>query len=438
MKTIYQKIALVLALGFFAQIISFGIFYKHVIANRVLSEINYQENKRQSIMQDAIDTVQKFHKKSDRLEKAMTQISKKYNVNFAVKEVDGNIIFSSKQPKKPSSSIEKEGYVKLSGQVSYIIYGYFPERIDSGKFGISGQTIRILAAGIIVFISIVILVMIYIFITNPLKKLSRAVKNVQYGNTLVQIPYYGDDELGLLCRNFEEMGERLKKSEDNQQELIQVISHDVKTPLTSIIGYSKRLIEGKAKDEKKIEYHEIIYKKAIDLKLLLEELEDYSKINAGNKYKKELINCSEIFKKLSLELKTEVENKGSIFNYLDMIDKNLVVNIDVNKITRVFMNLVHNSLKYAGDKCIINVTGISDDKKLRFEINDNGEGVPEESLNKIFDRFYRVDSSRSREKGGTGLGLAICKDIVENHGGEIRAVNLDHGGFSIIVEFKIW
>ena len=88
-------------------------------------------------------------------------------------------------------------------------------------------------------ISIIILVIIYRFITNPLKKLSKAVKNIQYGNTLVEIPYYGEDELGLLCRNFEEMGKRLKKSEDNQQELIQAISHDVKTPLTSIIGYSK-------------------------------------------------------------------------------------------------------------------------------------------------------------------------------------------------------
>ena len=131
-----------------------------------------------------------------------------------------------------------------------------------------------------------------------------------------------------------------------------------------------------------------------------------------------------MFKNISLEFKMEAESKGAIFNYSNMIDKNLIVNFDVNKIRRVFMNLVQNSLKYAGDSCIINITGISDDKILRFEINDNGEGVPEEHINKIFDRFYRVDSSRSREKGGTGLGLAICKDIVENHGGEIRAINL--------------
>lgn len=437
MKTIYQKIALVLGLGFLVQIISFAVFYRHTVTNSVISEINYQENKRQSIMQQAIDNVKKSHKKPDRLEKVMEQTSKKYNVNFIVKDNQENIIFSSKQPQKPTNSIEKQGYVEISGQVLYVIYGNFPAKINNGDFNIQGQSIRILIVVSILLISIITFVIIYKFITNPLKKLSKVVNDIQYGNTLVEIPYYGEDELGLLCRNFEEMGKRLKKSEDNQQELIQAISHDVKTPLTSIIGYSKRLAEGKAKEEKKMSYYETIYKKATDLKLLLEELEDYSSVNSSSKYNKELVNCSVMFENLSLELKMEAESKGAVFNYSNKIDKNLTANFDVNKIRRVFMNLVQNSLKYAGDSCTINIEGISKDRILRFEINDNGEGVPEEHINKIFDRLYRVDSSRSREKGGTGLGLAICKDIVENHGGEISAVNLLHGGFSIFIEFKV-
>lgn len=436
MKAIYQKIALVLGLGFLIQIICFALFYRHVIANRIISEINYQENKRQSIMQQAIDNVQKFHTKSDRLQKAMEQVSKTNNVNFTVKDKDKKLIFSSKQPKKLSNSIEKEGFVEVSGQVTYIIYGYFPERIDH-NFNLQEQSIKILIVIIILLISMITLVIIYKFITNPLKKLSIIVNSIQYGNTLVEIPYYGQDELGLLCRNFEEMGKRLKKSEDNQQELIQAISHDVKTPLTSIIGYSKRLTEGKVKEEKKENYYETIYKRATDLKLLLEELEDYSSINSSSKYNKKLINCSELFENISEELKAEAESKGAVLIYSNKIDKNLTANFDVNKIRRVFMNLVQNSLKYAGDSCDINIEGISKNRILRFEINDNGEGVPEEHINKIFDRFHRVDSSRSREKGGTGLGLAICKDIVENHGGEISAVNLRQEGFSIFIEFKI-
>ncbi|WML33094.1 HAMP domain-containing sensor histidine kinase [Clostridium sp. OS1-26] len=437
MKTLYQKIGVVLTLGFILQIISFGVFYKHVVTNRVISEINYQEKKRQTVMQEAIADVQKVHKRQDKLEKSVEDISKKYKVYFIIKDENGGTIYSTKSLKNQSDSIQEQGYVKVSGKISYVIYGYFPETVINNGFQLKGQTGRILIATIIITVSIIILIIIYRFIADPLKKLSKAVNDIQYGNTVIEIPYYGDDELGVLCRNFEEMGKRLKKSEDNQQELIQAISHDIKTPLTSIIGYSKRLVEGKVKDDKQIQYHNIIYNKAIELKLLLEELEDYSNINSVSKYSKEPVNCRKMFEQLNLELEEEIEGKEAQLHYLNRIDENIILNFDVKKMKRVFINLIHNSLKYAGDNCIINITGISKDTVLRFEISDNGEGVPKEHLNKIFDRFYRIDSSRSREKGGTGLGLAICKDIVENHGGQIRAENLPTKGFSIIIEFKI-
>lgn len=437
MKNIYQKIALLLALGFFVQLISFAIFYRQVVINRAIAEINYQENRRQSVLQKAIDDVQKYRKKTDKLEKVMDEASKKYNTNFVVKDVDENTIYASKKTKRSSTSIEKEGYLKISGKVEYIVYGYFPAKIYDSDIAVKGQNIRILIVVTILTISLLVLFTIYRVIANPLKKLSKSVKGIQYGNTLVKIPYYGKDELGLLCRNFEDMGKRLKASEDNQQELIQAISHDVKTPLTSIMGYSKRLAEGKVKEEKLIDYYEIIYKKSTDLKLLLEELEDYSNINSCNKYNKELINCSKMFENLMLDLKTELQNKNVKFNYSDLIDKNLFLKFDVNKMKRVFVNLVDNSIKYAGEGCIINIAGISSEKVLRFEVKDNGEGVKEDCIDKIFHKFYRVDSSRSREKGGTGLGLAICKDIVENHEGFIRAENLPDKGLCILMEFKV-
>ncbi|WPC44259.1 HAMP domain-containing sensor histidine kinase [Clostridium sp. JS66] len=437
MKNIYQKIALLLAFGFFIQLISFAIFYRQVVINRVITEINYQENRRQSILQKAIDDVQKYRKKTDKLEKVMDEASKKYNTNFVVKDVEENTIYASKKPKRSSTSIEKEGYLKISGKVEYIVYGYFPAKIYDSDIAVKGQNIRILIVTIILVISLLVLFTIYRVIANPLKKLSKSVKGIQYGNTLVQIPYYGKDELGLLCRNFEDMGKRLKASEDNQQELIQAISHDVKTPLTSIMGYSKRLMEGKVKEEKLTDYYEIIYKKSTDLKLLLEELEDYSNINSCSKYNKELINCNKMFENLMLDLKTELQNKNVKFNYSNLIDKNLLLKFDVNKMRRVFVNLVDNSIKYAGEGCIINITGTSNEKVLRFEVKDNGEGVKEDCIDKIFHKFYRVDSSRSREKGGTGLGLAICKDIVENHEGFIRAENLPDKGLCILIEFKV-
>lgn len=286
----------------------------------------------------------------------------------------------------------------------------------------------------IILLSIIILALVYKSIANPLKNLSKAVNSIDYGKTLVEIPYYLNDELGFLCRNFEEMGRRLKKSENNQQELIQAISHDIKTPLTSIIGYSKRLAEDKVKESKKEKYFEIIHKKANDLKFLLEELEDYSNINVQSKYIEETVNIFESFEKFCYNLKTELENKDINFTYYNELNPSINLVLDKKKMKRVFMNLIQNSFKYAGENCTLIIKGISNEKSLSLEVTDNGSGVSNDQLDKIFDRFYRVESSRSREKGGTGLGLTICKDIVEYYGGTIYARNLpNNGGFSIVI-----
>jgi signal transduction histidine kinase len=437
MKTIYQKIAMLLFLGFFAQIILFGIFYKHVVTDKVITEVNYQENKRQSIMEQVIDKIQNTINKPKRITNMLHNYSKKYNINLIVKDEKGFVIFSSIAPKKLTTSIAKEGYVKIRGRITYIVHGYFPAKISDSTLNIKDELGRIFIVFIIIMISIIILILIYKAIVNPLKKLSKAVNNINYGNTLIEIPYYLDDEFGLLCRNFEEMGKRLKISEDNQKELIQAMSHDIKTPLTSIIGYSKRLVEKKTKEEKKEEYYQIIYKKATDLKSLLVELDDYSSINSINKYSKEIINCFQFFDKLCIEFKTDLQNKDIKFNYYNYIDPSINILLDAKKVTRVFTNLIDNSIKYAGENCNITAKAMTTKKSVIFEICDNGNGVKEELLDKIFDRFYRVESSRSRENGGTGLGLAICKEIIENHNGSIYAKNLLNGGFSIVINLNL-
>lgn len=111
------------------------------------------------------------------------------------------------------------------------------------------------------------------------------------------------------------------------------------------------------------------------------------------------------------------------------------MDIDVKKIRRIIANLVANSLKYVDPPIIIKMLCRVENRKVVFIIEDNGEGVPQEELNSLFEAFYRVDKSRSREKGGSGLGLAICRSIVESHNGYIKAYNISNGGFG--VEFRL-
>jgi signal transduction histidine kinase len=431
MKSIYQKISIILFIGFLIQIILIGTFYRQVIEKHIIADINQQENKRQTILQQAMEVVQKYEDRPEKAKNQLDEYAKKYNTSFVVKNIDGDSVLSVQTDIKPENIIQEQGDIKISGKISYIVYGYFPAKISNLDINLSQRRYRI-AIGIIIFILAFFSVyLIYRLLANPLKKLSKAINNLNYGNTVIDIPYYGEDEFGLLCRNFEAMGNRLKKSEDVQQELVQAISHDTKTPLTSILGFSKRLSENKVEEERKKEYYDIIYRKAKDLKNIVLELEDYGNIKEFTKYNKVQVNFYEYISKLIDEIRAEILHGGSRLFFNNNMEHDIIVYIDRNKLKRVFWNIVENSIKYAGEQCSINITISKKASCIYTEICDNGVGIPEDHIKRIFDRFYRVDTSRSRDKGGTGLGLAICKDIIVNHGGEILARNGEKKGLCI-------
>jgi signal transduction histidine kinase len=436
MKSIYQKLTLILVIAFILQIGLYTVFYNRVLVNRTISEINNQEAKRQEILQQGITIAQKYPNRPLRTQTALDQYSKKYNANFVLKDTEGNTILTTVNlGENIKNTIEKQGYIKSAGKVEYILYGYFPTHLTGIEPTIQQRRFRIFTILVVLGASFLTILFIYKTIADPLKKLTKAMNSINYGNTLIKIPYNSDDEFGMLCRNFEEMGRRLKKSEDNQQELIQAISHDLKTPLTSIIGYSKRLSEGKVSEDRKENYYATILRRSNELKSLLEELEDYSNVNVQNKYEKTNVNCYDYMEEVCTEIRPEVENKGGHFIYNLNIDKQVYISIDINKMKRVFTNIINNAIKYAGDQCTIEINSHTKDNLLTMEISDNGIGVPKEQLERIFDRFYRVDTSRSREKGGTGLGLSICSDIIKNLTGKIGAKDSNSGGLCIWIQF---
>lgn len=438
MKSIYQKLTLILVAGFIIEILLIGMFYRNVVLKQIVTEINLQENNRQTIMQKAVDVVQKFPNKPEDAMIGIEQLAKQYKASFELKDVDGRGILKVENDEGKSNNLKEQAYIRVSGKITYLLDGFFPARVPNLEVDLDQQRYRIVVSLIILVLAMVTLFIVYRTIAEPLKKLSKAVSNMNYGNTVIEIPYYAEDELGLLCRNFEDMGKRLKQSEDIQQELIQAVSHDIKTPLTSIIGYSKRITEGKVDEKRKNEYYETILRKANDLKAIVDELEDYATINSENKFNKHKIEAVDFFESISKELKSEVESRGG--EYLSSIELNesTVIDIDKQKIKRVLLNIVENSLKYAGDGCIISLDCYSEEHFIKVKLYDNGIGVPEELLDRIFDRFYRIDSSRSRENGGTGLGLAICKDIIKKHGGDIGAEKSRLNGLSIWFTIPIY
>ncbi|OJG34865.1 histidine kinase [Enterococcus devriesei] len=210
--------------------------------------------------------------------------------------------------------------------------------------------------------------------------------------------------------------------EKSKDELITNVSHDIRTPLTSIIGYLGLIEDRQYQNTDEIlKYTSIAYKKAKQMKSLVEDLFEYSKVRQPSV---PVINVSfdmvQLLEQLAADFELEAKKKD-IQILVDTTESQLVMDGDTEKLVRVFNNLITNGLKYGthADKIIIKIEKAKNEAVIT--VQNNGQPIPREALDQLFDRFYRVDESRSQEISGTGLGLAITQNIVNLHGGYIYA-----------------
>ena len=264
--------------------------------------------------------------------------------------------------------------------------------------------------------------------------LSRCLGEISKGQLDYKIEVIGDDELAQVARSITHMEEEIKyqidaqmKVEQSKNELVTNVAHDLRTPLTSIIGYIG-LVKSKAytNQEEADKYLEIAYNKSEKLKDLIEDLFELTKLHqSGIKLNKKQISLSNLLNQLIEELMPLASEKGiQIETYIDAINTN--VDVDIDKITRVFENLIENAIKYSPNDEVVYVELKVGKNQIYVAVSNPAEKVSQEELNKYFDRFYRADKSRNSSAGGSGLGLTIAKNIVQLHGGSIKAVyNID-------------
>ena len=262
----------------------------------------------------------------------------------------------------------------------------------------------------------------------PIKKLQVATKNIKEGNLDFTIDYDEPDEMGDLCRNFEDMRKRLKES---TEEKMAAEKEDLKTPITAVKGYSEGILDGVADTpEKQERYIRTIYNKANEMDRLLNELTLYSKIDTNRiPYNFKKINVSDYFNDCIEEIGLDLETRGIGLTYFNYADENIVIIADPEQLMRVVNNIVTNAIKYMDkQKGQINVRIKDVGDFIQVEIEDNGKGISARDLPYIFDRFYRTDSSRNSSTGGSGIGLSIVKKIIEDHGGKIWATSKEKTG----------
>ncbi|MEG6614218.1 HAMP domain-containing sensor histidine kinase [Pseudoclostridium thermosuccinogenes] len=279
-------------------------------------------------------------------------------------------------------------------------------------------------------------------ILQPLARLKVSAGEISHGNLDYEVIVEGDDEIKELCGSFEQMRLKLKESvhtqmkyDENRKMLVSSISHDLKTPITSIKGYVEGIMDGVANTPEKLQkYLKTIYSKALQVDGMIDDLLLYSKLDLKQiPFNFEKTDIVKYFEDSIADNETELEKYNIKIELHNELKECRYVLIDRDRMRRVVVNIIDNARKYMNKaEGKIDIILRETNSSIVVEIRDNGAGIPKAAISQVFDRFYRADASRSKISG-SGLGLAIAKQIVEGHGGKIWARSHENQGTSIMI-----
>lgn len=388
---------------------------------------------------------------SDRMITDLTEAkNQNYNSLYAIaKTIDDNNLEDSIKVIK-SYTKQNGGYVTLKDSKKNIIYTNKKESdklfsstiiiyIDDNEYELTYSRISMLSGmklirNFIVYEIILVStsVIIAFFISSkklidPIETITKDINDYKYGKR----PYKRKmpKKMQRIQNTFVDMVDSLEIEKDYQNQIIASISHDIKTPLTSVIGYADRLKNKRLTEDKKIKYVDKIYNKAFLIKEILEEFDDYQSCNIKETLKFVNITIKELCSNIKKDFEEELKDKKITLNIKSNCDEK-VISVDVVKLRRVFSNIITNSVThFKGKQGIINVCVSCKRNFFKFEVADNGGGISNATdIKRIFEPLYTTDPSRKIP----GLGLSICKQIVSAHDGRIYAENNNIGGLSII------
>ncbi|MFX3624788.1 MAG: ATP-binding protein [Ectobacillus sp.] len=312
------------------------------------------------------------------------------------------------------------------------VYMYYPARILREAVFVM-NTLMIVASLGIILLAFGLIGLLSRKLAQPLITMKEATNKMALGKYRQKIPASGNDELSQLGSSIQQLGEQLQYYEDSRNEFLAAVSHELRTPLTYIKGYSDILTKGIVKSsEEQAEYLQIINKEAKRISFLVNDLFEMSKLQVGKfELHKERVPINSIIEKVIANLKPAAEKKG-LRLHADCEPEIPNVYIDVQRMEQVLYNLIENAIKYTNHG-EVTIRSYCQKELIAIEIADTGIGIPEADLPKIWDRFYRVDQSRTRKTGGTGLGLYVAKNIIEAHGGRMTAKSSENQGSTFTI-----
>ena len=273
-------------------------------------------------------------------------------------------------------------------------------------------------------------------LTKPLLLMEEATMKMSQGKYKQKILYKGDDEIARLSSSIQTLGEQLQYFEDSRNQFLSAVSHEIRTPLTYIKGYSDVLMKGMGENpEENHQYLEIINREAQRISFMINDLFEMSKLQVGQfELNKEPADINNIIKRVVTSLKPAAQKKRLDIR-TELEEEVPLLSVDDQRMEQVFYNLIENGIKYSV-KGGVSIRSYLRKQLVVVEISDTGIGIPVQDIPLVWDRFYRVDQSRTRKTGGTGLGLYVVKQIIEAHDGDIKVESMENHGSVFTIYLK--
>lgn len=285
---------------------------------------------------------------------------------------------------------------------------------------------------LLLFLSLIILIFFTEVFYIPLKKIIYATEQYAAGNMHYEFSIESNDEMGYLAGTLNYMAGEIAKSEDNQKKFVANVSHDFRSPLTSIHGYLEAMIDGTIPVGLHEKYLNIVLNETDRLTKLTNSLLTLNNLNTkGMVLELSDFNINQVIRKTVDAFEGTCRKKQISINLI-LTGEEMLVHADVDKIQQVLYNLLDNAIKFSHDNSTINIETKLKHNKVFVSVKDTGIGIPKESLKLIFDRFYKTDLSRGKDKKGTGLGLSITKEIIHSHGENINVISTEGVGTEFI------
>ena len=323
-------------------------------------------------------------------------------------------------------SYKVRGYVIIHKPVSSLI------SFANSLTAISYQTLALLFAS-----AFLVLVFFAFVVYLPIRKITRAASQYASGNFEADVDVRSSDEIGYLAASLSYMANELNTLEEDQKKFVSNVSHDFRSPLTSIKGYVEAMLDGTIPAEYQEKYLNIILFETERLNKLTTSLLELNQFGSrGAMLDITKFDINQMIKMTARTFEGICKDKKIMFELI-LTGQTLFARADMSKIQRVLYNLIDNAIKFSNADSVITIETTVKNEKIFISVKDRGIGIPKESLGKIWERFYKTDISRGKDKKGTGLGLVIVKEIIQSHKENINVISTEGVGTEFIFSLPL-